>query len=404
LVVLAWRGTDRLLDCLSAVADTCADQDVEVILLLNGASAPVEHIVRDQVTGARVLNSSTNLGFAAGCNRAAEVARGDFLVFLNDDVIPEPGWLAALIARAGSDPKIGAVGGRLVFPDGRLQEAGCLLWADGSTHQVGWGEPDDGNWTEPRDVAYCSAACLLVRRTAFAELGGFDPRFFPAYFEDADLCLRLWRGGSRVVYEPAARIVHAQSASSHDDFRTFLYRSNQALFVRRWQQELADAPAKPSDSELSTAVHRAVLEQETDWLRSLPREEIFLDPPRNGHAVLAKHNADLEYLRRELEVLNAYTSDLYARHQELNAHCHQVAEGCDWLQEQRRALTAEVDHLRTLLAARDAELQELNQARRSGDAFAAYELVDSLSRRLARHPRMYGMARAAVRRLARRRV
>src|SRR5207244_8292943 len=115
-----------------------------------------------------------------------------------------------------SAPDIGAVGGRQVFLDGTLQEAGSIVWRDGSC--LGYGRGDDPfapMYMFRRDVDYCSAAFLLTPRRVWEKLGGFDEAFQPAYYEDSDYCARLWERGLRVVYEPRAMILHYEFGSSN---------------------------------------------------------------------------------------------------------------------------------------------------------------------------------------------
>src|ERR1019366_6226397 len=129
-----------------------------------------------------VVIATVNLGFGGGCNWGARFARGRYLVFLNDDTVVEPDWLRALVEVAEDDPRIGAVGSRLRDPAGTLPEAGSILWSDATTHQVGRGlPPGTPAYDSVRDVDYCSACGLLVRREAWQAAGGFDEGYFPAY-------------------------------------------------------------------------------------------------------------------------------------------------------------------------------------------------------------------------------
>jgi GT2 family glycosyltransferase len=234
VVVLAWRLSGELLDCLEGLA-----RGTNVVVVLNGAEDSVRDAIR-HVEGATVVEAPVNLGFARGCNLGVTRARGEFLVFLNDDAKPAPDWLDSLIASARAHPDAGAIASRVVNPDGSLQEAGGRILAsgDGIAMQA---EPD-----EPRPVDYGGAEALLVRRELFVELGGFDQAYDPAYFEDADLCLRLRAAGWSTVYEPAAVVVHHQSLSTDGDseWRTFAYERSRAVFLDRWGPLLSSAPGR----------------------------------------------------------------------------------------------------------------------------------------------------------------
>jgi glycosyltransferase involved in cell wall biosynthesis len=192
------------------------------------------------------------LGFGGGNNYAAKVATGKYLVFLNDDTTLGDGWLSHLVSVADASEDIGAVGSRILFPDGTLQEAGAILWSDGSCHPVGRGfKRGSINYTYRRDVHFVSANGLLVRKDAFERAGGFDKRYFPAYYEDVDLCLTLrHRLGLRVVYEPGSIIFHHESMTAKRDpeFRDFLFQRNRELLCEKWRKDLPYYPAPQPES------------------------------------------------------------------------------------------------------------------------------------------------------------
>jgi glycosyltransferase involved in cell wall biosynthesis len=167
----------------------------------------------------RVIRNTENSGFLVSCNGGAAEASGDFLVFLNNDVEVQPGWLEALLDAAGT-ADVGAVGSKLIYPDGRLQEAGGIIWSDATGTNYGRNDdPSKPQYNFRRDTDYCSAASLLVRRDLFAALGGFDERFAPAYYEDADLCFAIRAAGYRVLYEPRSVVIHYEGASHGTDER-----------------------------------------------------------------------------------------------------------------------------------------------------------------------------------------
>ncbi|MDQ3761487.1 MAG: glycosyltransferase [Actinomycetota bacterium] len=208
--------------------------------------------------GVRLVRTQRNVGFVGACNLGASHARGAYLLFLNNDTEVRPGALDALVDAADSDDRIGLVGAMLVYPDGRLQESGGIIWADGS----GWnyGRNRDAGAPEfavRRDVDYCSGAAILVRRDLFERIGGFDQRYAPAYYEDTDLAFAIRATGHRTIVEPRAVVVHHEGVSHGTDLTAGVKRYqeiNRAQFVDKWAPVLADH--LPAASELTVWLAR----------------------------------------------------------------------------------------------------------------------------------------------------
>jgi GT2 family glycosyltransferase len=215
----------------------------ELIVVDNGSTDGTRAHLRDSLEGALVIESLQNLGFGMGNNLAAMHARGEFLCLLNSDAIVPADWLEPLLARF-ADSRVGAVVPLYVFPDGTLQEAGSVVEADGRVIALGVrGDSNDPAWRFARTITYGSAACMLIRRSVFQALGGFDPVYGTAYYEDVDLAFRLATLGLRVVIEPAVRVVHAQGASSPTLADAADRRdANQSRFRARWEPMLAHRP------------------------------------------------------------------------------------------------------------------------------------------------------------------
>lgn len=205
-MVVTWNGAHLLADCLDAVID-----QVAAVLVIDNASTDGTASLLRRYPQVRVLTAPRNTGFAGGAALALEGVTTPVVVWLNNDAVARPGWLAAVLAPL-ADPTVGAVTSRLLLPDGRLNSAGGLLTANGYGHDAGFGEAAEGRFTEPREVAYGSGGALALRAAAVREVGGVDPRFF-LYYEDVDLSWRLHLAGWRVVYTPAAVVVHQHSAS-----------------------------------------------------------------------------------------------------------------------------------------------------------------------------------------------
>lgn len=239
LIVLNYNKPQLTLECVQSIWQHTEGWHYEVVLVDNG-SAP-ESIAQLAPLGvaAQLVCVGVNRFFGEGNNIGFEAARGRYVVFLNNDVTVTPGWLAPLIDRLEADASMGATGPMMIYPDGRLQEAGAQIQADGSSEQFGkGGNPDDPAYAQQRDVGYVSAAAVAMRRDTFAQVLGFDLCYEPAYYEDADLCMKIRQLGLRIVYCPDSRIVHHENATSRDFAKQLaiepVIRRNRAQFVARW--------------------------------------------------------------------------------------------------------------------------------------------------------------------------
>ncbi len=226
------------LECLTSLAVADEGPSFEVVVFDNGSDDETATLLRG-VPGLRYLRSEENLGFGPACNAAARTARGGHLVFLNNDVQVRPGWLGSLRRVFDEQPGIGAVGPKVLCPDGRLQEAGVALNADCSSTLVGlYDDPSLPRYSYGREVDYSSGVCLMIEAARFRELDGFDAAFAPAYCEDVDLCLRLRRRGLRIWYQPDAVVVHHLSVTAgkaSPRFKLEQVTRNQQLLSERHQ-------------------------------------------------------------------------------------------------------------------------------------------------------------------------
>lgn len=213
IVLVFYNKAALSLLCLESILKF-AGASYEVIVVDN-ASADETEALCARLVHARLVRNDANVGFVLAVNQAAAMARGDSLLLLNNDAVLEAGSIDAARDTLLSAPDIGAVGGKIILLDGRLQEAGSIIWRDGSCSGYGRGmHPDLPEFQFQRDVDYCSGAFLMVERQRFLAFGGFDPDFAPAYYEESDFCIRLQAAGLRVVYEPRAVIRHYEFASS----------------------------------------------------------------------------------------------------------------------------------------------------------------------------------------------
>ena len=248
IVIVTYGTDDVVLDALTAVARHTTVPH-EVIVVDNPAPGrSTRDLLRTTTAGVTVVTPDENLGFGGGCDAGVERARGDLVCFLNPDVIVTEGWITPLMA-ALDDPVVAVAAPPLLDPDGTLQEAGQAVLADGFTMAIGGPElfPGDTGQLFDRDVDYASAACWLVRRDEHLERGGFDRRFHPAYFEDADYGLRVERAGQVTRLVAARPVVHLRGGGGAGrDYEL----SSRALttFRELHAEELLGRPQRPDDT------------------------------------------------------------------------------------------------------------------------------------------------------------
>lgn len=241
IVVVSLNAADLLAATLTslAAASRLNRMPFEVIIVDNASQEETTSLLR-RVSGARVIFNPVNTGFGAGCNLGASVALGRYLLFLNPDIELMPGALDALVEAIESDDKVGIVGGRLLFPSGRIQEAGAHFKDDAQlTHPYlrDASDPEASEAIYRHETGYVSGALLMIRKGLFESLGGFDPIFSPAYFEDTDLCVRCARNGYSVLYEPSATAFHFESATSKARTEVnALLDKNRATFRKRHER------------------------------------------------------------------------------------------------------------------------------------------------------------------------
>src|SRR2546427_9582487 len=256
IVIPAVNGFARTYACLASILERTGDVPYEVMVVADAPADGTRHLER-VVTGVRVVQNAANCGFIEACNRGAEAARGEFLVFLNNDTFVSQGWLAQLLEPFGSsgDGEVGLVGAKLIYPDGRLQEAGGIVFADGSGWNYGRGDdPGNPKYQFRCDAHYCSGACIAIRRELFRELGGFDQRYAPMYYEDVDLAFAVRAAGRRVVYQPTCLIVHFEGGTAGTDIGSGAkryQRLNQQKFVAKWAKALAAQPPPDADPDVA---------------------------------------------------------------------------------------------------------------------------------------------------------
>jgi GT2 family glycosyltransferase len=230
---------------------------LQVIIVDNGSTDETVRL-ESYVAGAVIVRLEENIGFLRACNLGLAHVAAPALLYLNNDTELWPGALAAALRRLGSDPDIAAVGAKILRTDGRLQEAGSIIWSEGTT--TGYlrdASPVAAEANVVRDVDYASAVFLLCDTARVRALGGFDEAYAPAYFEDADLCVRLRQAGGRIVYDPAVVVTHMEFGSAAtSEVSMALMRRARRIFKQKHAAFLRAQPAPGDDASLIRARRR----------------------------------------------------------------------------------------------------------------------------------------------------
>jgi GT2 family glycosyltransferase len=226
--------------CLEAIFADPPEAPFEVVVVDDASTDSTPEVLAAFGKRVRVVRRTENGGFARACNDGAREARGDLLLFLNNDTVPLPGWLDAMLAYRERNPGAAVVGSKLLFPDDTIQHAGVVICSDGRPRHLYAGFPARHPAVDrSRRFQAVTAACMLLPRAVFEDAGGFDTAFRNS-LEDADLCLRLGERGHEVHYCHESVLYHLESVSrerrSKDD------QANARLFAERWEGR-----ARPDD-------------------------------------------------------------------------------------------------------------------------------------------------------------
>jgi GT2 family glycosyltransferase/MoaA/NifB/PqqE/SkfB family radical SAM enzyme/predicted Zn-dependent protease len=287
VIVPVFNKVEFTRDCIAALWDTSSDVPYELIVVDNGSEDGTAEYLRSLSGKAVVISNRENLGFAAACNQGARAARGDLLVFLNNDTVPRPGWLSALVGGAREDVA-DICGSRLLYPNGKVQHAGIAFHDQGDAYHVFRNLPGEHPAANRKRWMQCvTGACMLVRRDMFLELGGFDEGYRNGY-EDVDFCLRAKERGLRTLYVPESVVVHYEEVTDgrkeHDkrNLERYLSRWKGRVdldLVRLYEEEGYEKKTAP-DGEL-VFVHRsaaaAVTEGSSAKGRVLKKEKRFVE-------------------------------------------------------------------------------------------------------------------------------
>jgi len=263
VIIPVYGALGYTLNCLDALVAHASRRPFEIIVV-DDASTDETPLWLPTLKRIVYRRQAANGGFIAACHAGADAARGEILVFLNNDTRVAAGWLDELCNGLERLPDAGLVGSKLFYPDGELQEAGGIVWRDGSAWNYGRNDdPNRPQYCYARQVDYISGASIALRAQTWNDLGGFDPYYAPAYCEDSDLAFRVRQAGAKVWLQPTSRVIHYEGKTSGTDLTqgAKAYQvSNQVKFFERWREVLTahrqngDTPERERERDVQRRV------------------------------------------------------------------------------------------------------------------------------------------------------
>lgn len=241
IIIPAYNQFVLTYDCIKSIVQNSEFDNYEVILADDFSNDDTIRI-SEVIDNIHIVRNQSNLKFLLNCNNAAKHARGEYILFLNNDTQVMQGWLTPLIEVMDKDRKVGIVGAKLIYPDGKLQEAGGIVWKDASAWNYGNGQnPLRPEFNYLKEVDFISGAAIMTRRDLWEQIGGFDKVLAPAYYEDVDYAFNVRKHGYKVVYQPLSQVIHFEGKSNGTDVKTGIksYQvENQQKFYIKWKTEL----------------------------------------------------------------------------------------------------------------------------------------------------------------------
>ena len=241
IIIPVYNQFEYTYKCLQSILKYTDEIDYEIIIaddVSTDQTIEISKIVKNII----VVKNEKNLGFLLNCNNAAKEAKGKYIHFLNNDTQVQPKWLSSLVDLIESDAKIGMVGSKLVYPDGRLQEAGGIVWNDASGWNFGrLDDPEKPEYNYVKEVDYISGASIMLSNELWNKIGGFDEIYIPAYYEDSDLAFEVRKHGYKVMFQPKSIIVHFEGISNGTDLGSGIKQYqvvNKEKFIEKWKEEL----------------------------------------------------------------------------------------------------------------------------------------------------------------------
>lgn len=242
IIIPVYNQFDYTYNCLKSIYNNSGDEVSFEIIIADDCSDDLTTKINEIISNIIIVRNSENLRFLKNCNNAVKYTNGKYILFLNNDTQVQKNWLSSLVKLIESDETIGAVGSKLLFKNGLMQEAGGIIWNDASAYNYGRNRyPALPEFNYVKEVDYISGASLMIRRNIWEELGGFDENFSPAYYEDVDLCFSVRSMGYKVMYQPQSVVVHFEGITNGTDLSTGQKKYqvvNKEKFFKKWKNIL----------------------------------------------------------------------------------------------------------------------------------------------------------------------
>ena len=237
IIIPVYNQWDYTYICLKSISENTEGISYEVIIADDNSSDETVNIEK-YVKNVKIIRNKNNLGFLRNSNNAAKQASGKYILFLNNDTEVQKGWLKNLLQLMESDNKIGIAGPKFIYPNGVLLEAGCIIWKDGESWQYGmFDSPDRPEYNYTREADFISGTCIIMKKELFYEIGGFDERYAPAYYEDDDLAFETSKRGYKIVYQPSSVVIHYENIT-YKKYKPADGQDNKEKFIQKWKQKL----------------------------------------------------------------------------------------------------------------------------------------------------------------------
>jgi len=242
IIIPAYNQHNYTLACIDSIIRNTNDVSYEIIIMDDNSPDPKAKEIEKDMENVIFVSNGINYGFLENCNKGARIAKGEYILFLNNDTNVQAKWLSSLVELIESDEKIGMVGSKLVYPNGQQQEAGGILWKDASAWNFGrLDTPSKPEFNYVKECDYISGASIMIKTDLWNEIGGFDTRYKPAYFEDSDLAFEVRNHGYKVLLQPKSIVVHFEGISHGTDTSSGIksYQvANKEKFIDKWKDIL----------------------------------------------------------------------------------------------------------------------------------------------------------------------